>query len=112
LGLKHRLARVTVQLKISTFRSACGGLRHATTAIDMWLALTPQEFLEHAVAENVSTGRAMTRRAGNTDGPAPARGPEGEVGAILGQATAVVSRSLIAPTEAIEGTGDTRWVRS
>ncbi len=40
--------------------------------------------MEHAVAENVYAGTAMTRRAGYMYGAVLERGPQGQVGAGLG----------------------------
>jgi alkyl sulfatase BDS1-like metallo-beta-lactamase superfamily hydrolase len=72
--------------------------------------IAPDGFMEHAVAENVYAGAAMTRRAAYMYGAALARGPEGQVGAGLGQTTSVGTVSLIAPTDSIVATGETRTV--
>ena len=49
--------------------------------------IAPEGFVEHAVAENVYAGTAMSRRAGYMYGAVLARGPQGQVGAGLGQTT-------------------------
>ncbi|MFJ6804774.1 alkyl/aryl-sulfatase [Streptomyces anulatus] len=67
--------------------------------------LAPEGFTEHAVAENVYAGTAMARRAAYMYGAALARGPQGQVGAGLGQTTATGTVSLIAPTVEITTTG-------
>jgi alkyl sulfatase BDS1-like metallo-beta-lactamase superfamily hydrolase len=72
--------------------------------------MAPEGFMEHAVAENVYAGPAMTRRAGYMYGAALARGPHGQVGAGLGQTTSMGTPSLIAPTDSITATGDTRTI--
>jgi alkyl sulfatase BDS1-like metallo-beta-lactamase superfamily hydrolase len=72
--------------------------------------LAPAGFLEHAIAENVYAGVAMTRRAGYMYGAALARGPQGQVGAGLGQTTSVGSVSLIVPTVEITTTGQEETV--
>lgn len=65
----------------------------------------PEGFIEHAVSENVYAGTAMNRRAGYMYGAALARGPQGQVGAGLGQTLSTGTVSLIAPTDLISTTG-------
>ncbi|MBF6346508.1 MBL fold metallo-hydrolase [Nocardia cyriacigeorgica] len=65
----------------------------------------PEGFLEHAVSENVYAGTAMNRRAGYMYGAALTRGPQGQVGAGLGQTLSIGTVSLIAPTDIITTTG-------
>ncbi len=65
----------------------------------------PEGFTEHAVAENVYAGTAMARRAGYMYGAALARGPQGQVGAGLGQTTSTGTVTLIPPTDFIATTG-------
>lgn len=70
----------------------------------------PDGFIEEAVAENVYAGTAMNRRAGYMYGAALARGPEGQVGAGLGQTLSTGTVSLIAPTDIITTTGHVETV--
>ncbi|UPW07270.1 MBL fold metallo-hydrolase [Gordonia terrae] len=65
----------------------------------------PEGFLDHAVSENVYAGPAMGRRAGYMYGAALDRGPQGQVGAGLGQTTSTGEVSLIPPTHTISVTG-------
>jgi alkyl sulfatase BDS1-like metallo-beta-lactamase superfamily hydrolase len=65
----------------------------------------PEGFTEHAIAENVYAGTAMSRRAGYMYGAALARGPQGQVGTGLGQTTSTGQVSLIPPTEFVTTTG-------
>lgn len=67
--------------------------------------LAPEGFLEHAVSENVYAGTAMTRRAGYMYGASLPRGPQGQVGAGLGQTTSTGTAGIIAPTVDIMRTG-------
>ncbi len=67
--------------------------------------LAPQGFLAHAVAENVYAGTAMTRRAVYMYGRRLDRGPAGQIGCGLGQATSDGVVGLIAPTRDITHTG-------
>lgn len=67
--------------------------------------IAPEGFLEHAVAENVIAGNAMSRRARYQFGITLPRGPEGEVTSGLGPALSKGTISLIAPTDVISKTG-------
>lgn len=86
-----------------------GGVKGVTTQEDVDAGrvpvLAPEGFMEHAIAENVYAGIAMGRRAGYMYGAALARGPQGGVGAGLGQTTSTGSVSLIVPTVEITTTG-------
>ncbi|WP_092552239.1 alkyl/aryl-sulfatase [Herbiconiux ginsengi] len=72
--------------------------------------IAPEGFVEHAVSENVYAGTAMSRRAGYMYGAALDRGPQGQVGAGLGQTTSGGELGLIVPTVDITTTGETRTV--
>jgi alkyl sulfatase BDS1-like metallo-beta-lactamase superfamily hydrolase len=67
--------------------------------------LAPAGFLHHAVSENVYAGMAMGRRAGYMFGALLERGPEGQLGAGLGQTNSVGTVSLIPPTLEVAATG-------
>jgi alkyl sulfatase BDS1-like metallo-beta-lactamase superfamily hydrolase len=90
------------------------GVKGITTQADVDAGrcpiIAPDGFLEHAVSENIYSGTAMTRRSVYMYGPVLARGPEGQVGAGLGQTTSIGTISLIAPTDVIVATGDERVV--
>ena len=91
-----------------------GGVKGVTTREDVdagrCVILAPEGFLEHAVDENVYAGTAMARRAGYMYGAALARDPRGQVGTGLGQTTSTGTVSLIAPTDTITATGETRVI--
>ncbi len=86
-----------------------GGVKGVTTQEDVDAGkvhvLAPEGFVEHAIAENVYAGTAMSRRAGYMYGAALARGPQGGVGAGLGQTTSTGTVTLIPPTVEITTTG-------
>ncbi|HET6878225.1 MAG TPA: alkyl sulfatase dimerization domain-containing protein [Jatrophihabitans sp.] len=67
--------------------------------------LAPAGFVEQAVSENVYAGTAMARRAGYMYGAALPRGPQGQVGAGLGQTTSTGTFGLLAPTVDVTTTG-------
>ncbi|MHA7133257.1 alkyl/aryl-sulfatase [Oerskovia turbata] len=91
-----------------------GGVKGVTTQEDVDAGrvpvLAPEGFVEHAVSENVYAGTAMGRRSGYMYGAALARGPQGQVGAGLGQTTSTGTITLIAPTVDITTTGEERTV--
>lgn len=72
--------------------------------------LAPSGFLEHAVAENIYAGTAMARRAAYMYGAVLPRGPQGQVGAGLGQSTSIGTITLLAPTLDITHTGQEETV--
>ncbi|ETT25041.1 alkyl sulfatase [Rhodococcus aetherivorans] len=67
--------------------------------------VAPAGFLEHAVAENLFAGTAMSRRSGYMYGAALEKGPAGQIGAGLGQTSSAGTVTLIAPTVDITATG-------
>ncbi|GAA4051592.1 alkyl/aryl-sulfatase [Nonomuraea soli] len=67
--------------------------------------IAPSGFLEHAVAENVYAGTAMSRRAIYMYGAELVKGPAGQIGAGLGQTTSTGTISLIEPNLHITETG-------
>ena len=69
--------------------------------------LAPEGFLEHAVSENVFTGTSMSRRAAYMYGAALERGPNGQIGAGLGQTVSTGTVTLIAPNVEITTTKET-----
>ncbi|ODR04432.1 alkyl sulfatase [Mycolicibacillus koreensis] len=91
-----------------------GGVLGVTTADDVDAGrvevLAPEGFVDHAVAENVYAGTAMARRATYMYGTALPRGPRGQVGCGLGQATSTGEVGLIVPTVTITTTGQTHTV--
>ncbi|HMR48972.1 MAG TPA: alkyl sulfatase dimerization domain-containing protein [Arachnia sp.] len=72
--------------------------------------IAPEGFTEHAIAENVYAGPAMSRRAGYMYGAALERGIAGAVGSGLGQTPSTGTVGLIVPTDFITETGQTLTV--
>lgn len=68
--------------------------------------IAPEGFVHHAVSENVYAGTAMGRRAGYMYGASLETGPQGQVGAGLGQSTSKGQVGLIVPTLEITTTGE------
>ncbi|MER5768621.1 alkyl/aryl-sulfatase [Streptomyces sp. NPDC001985] len=67
--------------------------------------VAPEEFMRHAVSENIFAGPAMLRRAVYMYGRSLPLGPEGQVGFGLGQALSTGTVGLIPPTVDITATG-------
>jgi alkyl sulfatase BDS1-like metallo-beta-lactamase superfamily hydrolase len=85
-----------------------GGVKGVTSQAEVNAGvpvIAPTGFLEPAIAENVYAGTAMARRAGYMYGAALPRGPQGGVGAGLGQTTSTGTVSLIVPTVDVTATG-------
>jgi alkyl sulfatase BDS1-like metallo-beta-lactamase superfamily hydrolase len=72
--------------------------------------LAPENFTEEAVAENIVAGNAMNRRATYMYGPFLQRNATGGVNGGLGQTTSNGMVGLIAPTDFIRKTGETRTI--
>ncbi|HEU4392696.1 MAG TPA: alkyl sulfatase dimerization domain-containing protein [Solirubrobacterales bacterium] len=72
--------------------------------------LAPAGFLHHAVSENVFAGTAMGRRAAYMYGAMLERGPDGQVGAGLGQTTSLGTVTLLPPNLDVTETGQEETV--
>lgn len=72
--------------------------------------IAPEHFLAEAVSENVLAGPAMGRRANFQFGVPLSPGPTGQMGSGIGPAVANGTTTLIAPTDTIRNTGETRLV--
>ena len=70
----------------------------------------PEGFLDAAVAENVMAGTAMSRRASYMYGNLLPPSATGQVGAGLGTTTSAGTVTLIAPTDIVTKTGETRAI--
>jgi alkyl sulfatase BDS1-like metallo-beta-lactamase superfamily hydrolase len=70
----------------------------------------PLGFVEHAVAENVMAGTAMSRRASYMYGNLLPPAPTGQLGAGLGTTTSAGTVTLIPPTDIIKETGETHVI--
>jgi len=83
-----------------------GGVRGVISEEDVQCGrvqvLAPVEFMKHAIAENVYTGTAMTRRAFYQYGLLPPRSPYGHVDQSIGKNTAAGRVGLIEPSRIIQ----------
>ncbi|OPC77720.1 alkyl/aryl-sulfatase [Embleya scabrispora] len=92
---------------VDHFGGARGVLPHGHARVPI---LAPAGFLEHAVAENVYAGSAMTRRAVYMYGAELEKGPAGQIGCGLGMTTSTGTITLIPPTVDITHTGQQETV--
>ena len=93
---------------VDHFGGARGVVSEEDVAAGRVPVIAPEGFLEHAVSENVYAGGAMTRRATYMYGALLPKGPDGQVGAGLGQTTSLGTLTLIPPTVDITRTGRRR----
>ncbi|MEV5675788.1 alkyl sulfatase dimerization domain-containing protein [Streptomyces sp. NPDC052179] len=89
------------------FGGSLGVLPHGHAPVPV---IAPARFLEHAVAENVYAGGAMTRRAVYMYGAELDKGPAGQISAGLGMTTSTGTITLIPPTLDITRTGQEETV--
>lgn len=72
--------------------------------------LAPEGFMEEAVSENIYAGNAMSRRAQYMYGALLPKGPRGQVDAGLGKTVSLGTITLIAPTDLVAKSGETRTI--
>ncbi|KPF74675.1 alkyl sulfatase [alpha proteobacterium AAP81b] len=91
-----------------------GGVAGVTTAADVAAGkvaiIAPEGFMEHAISENVIAGPAMLRRALYMFGALLPQGAQGHVSAGLGSVRTGGTISILAPTDSIKATGETRTI--
>ncbi len=72
--------------------------------------IAPARFMEEAASENIMAGAAMGRRAGYQFGAALTPGAQGQLTSGIGPAISAGTTTLIAPSDTIAKTGETRTV--
>jgi len=72
--------------------------------------IAPAHFMAETVSENIMAGAAMGRRANYQFGAGLQPGPQGQIGSGIGTAVSGGEVTLIAPTDTITKTGETRTV--
>lgn len=92
------------------FGGARGVVDPADVAAGRVPVIAPEGFMEEATSENVMAGGAMMRRAGFQFGTGLGPGVTGQMGSGIGLAISAGTLSLIAPTETVAKTGETRVV--
>ncbi|NEW86564.1 MBL fold metallo-hydrolase [Rhodopseudomonas sp. WA056] len=107
---KPVVALIYTHSHIDHFGGARGLIDEADAASGKVKVIAPTGFMEHAVAENVIAGNAMSRRAQFQFGIALPVGDRGQVDAGLGKALANGAVSLIAPNDVIKQPYETRTI--
>jgi alkyl sulfatase BDS1-like metallo-beta-lactamase superfamily hydrolase len=115
LYFKHRGQKpVSAVIFTHTHTDHWGGVRGVlddeTLASGKVPIIAPNQFMEHAVSENIIAGPAMLRRAQYQFGPLLAKGERGQVDCGLGKTMAAGSVALLRPTDLIMATGDQRSI--
>ena len=91
-----------------------GGIRGIVSPEDVKAGkvaiLAPEYFTKETASENVIAGPAMGRRATFQFGAALTPGPQGQMGSGIGSAVAGGEITLLAPTDSITKTGETRTI--
>jgi alkyl sulfatase BDS1-like metallo-beta-lactamase superfamily hydrolase len=105
-GDRPVVAVIYTHSHVDHFGGVLGVTSHADVDAGKVSVLAPDGFVEHAVSENVYAGTAMTRRATYMYGTLLPRGPRGQVGCGLGQATSMGEVAVINPTVDIRQTGE------
>ena len=91
-----------------------GGVRGIVSEADVTAGkvaiIAPARFLEETASENVMAGPAMGRRANYQFGAGLTPGAQAQMGSGIGMAVAAGEITLIAPTDTVAKTGETRTV--
>lgn len=107
---KPVVALIYTHSHIDHFGGARGLISEADAASGKVKVIAPAGFMEHAVAENVIAGNAMSRRAQFQFGAPLPVGERGQVDAGLGKALALGPLSLIPPNDTIQQSYETRAI--
>jgi alkyl sulfatase BDS1-like metallo-beta-lactamase superfamily hydrolase len=115
LYLQHRPAKSVVAVIYTHshsdhFGGAKGVMSAEDAASGKVKVIAPDGFMEHAVAENVIAGNAMTRRAQFQFGSTLPVGERAQIDTGLGKALALGTISLIPPNEVITQAYETRSI--
>lgn len=115
LYYKHRPRRpvaavIYTHAHIDHFGGARGVISDADVASGKVAVVAPDGFMEHATAENVLAGNAMSRRAQYMFGIQLLPGDRGPVDAGIGKTVSRGAPGLIAPTDLITKMVDTRRI--
>lgn len=91
-----------------------GGVRGVVAEADVSAGkvaiLAPANFIDEAASENIMAGAAMSRRANYQFGSGLVPGAQGQMGSGIGLGVSSGTITLIAPTDTITRTGETRTV--
>jgi alkyl sulfatase BDS1-like metallo-beta-lactamase superfamily hydrolase len=109
-GEKPVVAVIYTHSHLDHYGGVKGVASDADVAAGKIAVLAPEGFMEAAVSENVFAGNAMNRRVSYQYGLLLPKGPKGQVDVGLGKAYPTGTSTLIAPTDIISKTGETRVI--
>jgi alkyl sulfatase BDS1-like metallo-beta-lactamase superfamily hydrolase len=115
LYYQHRPRRPVVAVVYThSHRDHYGGVRGVVSEADVSSGkvaiVAPEGFLQHAVSEGVITGNAVRRRGQYQFGQLLPKTDRGQVDAGIGKTLALGTGSLIAPTDLVRKSGETRHI--
>ena len=110
LGRKPVVAIIYTHSHADHFGGVRGVVDEADVISGKIPVIAPEGFMDHAIAENVLAGNAMTRRAHYMYGTPLPIDPRGNVGSGLGKGLSNGTIGLIAPTDIVRKTGEERVV--
>lgn len=110
LGKKPVVAVIFTHSHVDHFGGVRGVVDEADVRSGKVPVIAPEGFMDHAVAENVLAGNAMSRRANYQFGAPLPYSERGGVGSGLGKGLSIGSMGLIAPTDYVKKTGEERVV--
>ncbi|MDJ0750132.1 MAG: alkyl sulfatase dimerization domain-containing protein [Woeseiaceae bacterium] len=102
LGERPVVAIVYSHSHADHFGGVHGVVDEAAVASGTVDIIAPRDFMDHAIAENVYAGNAMSRRASYQYGWRLPVSPDGQVDSAIGKGTARGQVGLIAPTRTVE----------
>ena len=110
LGARPVIAVIYSHSHADHFGGMRGVVSEADVATGKVSIIAPAKFLEETASENVMAGPAMGRRANYQFGVGLAPGAQGQMGSGIGMGVAGGEITLIAPTDTVRKTGETRIV--
>lgn len=110
VGQKPVVAVIYTHSHVDHWAGVKGVVSEADVKAGKVKIIASQGFLEEAVSENVMAGNAMSRRAAYMYGNLIPKGPRGQLNAGLGPTVSQGTITIIAPTDVIKKTGETRTI--
>ncbi len=110
LGPRPVIAVIYSHSHVDHFGGVRGIVSEADVTAGKVAIIAPARFMEETASENVMAGAAMGRRAGYQFGVGLSPGPQGQMGSGIGLGGSGGEITLIAPTDTISETGETRTV--
>ena len=110
LGARPVIAVIYSHSHADHFGGVRGVVDEADVAAGKVKIVAPAHFIEEAASENVMAGAAMSRRSNYQFGTGLVPGAQGQMGSGIGLGVSGGTITLIAPTDSIERTGETRTI--